>query len=91
MRCNIRSVNSTLRTVRALNDPEESNELNLSLADRYSAGVLDMGVPGENQITLDYAQITKGTVSLNNISEKTNLIVDFGRHHGAMPRSATFR
>ena len=91
MRCNIRPVNSTLRTVRALNDPEESNELNLPLADRYSAGVLDVGVPGENQITLDYAQITKGTVSLNNISETTNLIVDFGRHHGAMSRSAMFR
>ena len=34
----------TLRTARALNDPYESNELNLPLADRYSAGVLDMGV-----------------------------------------------
>ena len=45
-------------------------------------------LPGENQITLDYAQIIMGTVSLNNISETTNLIVDFGRHHGAMPGSA---
>ena len=31
------------RTARPLNDPYESNELNLPLADRYSAGVLDMG------------------------------------------------
>ena len=38
----MRSVNSTLRTARALNDPYESNELNLPLVDRYSAGVLDM-------------------------------------------------
>ena len=43
MRWNIRSVNSTLRTARALNDQYESNELNLPLADRYSAGVFDMG------------------------------------------------
>ena len=43
MRCNARSVNSTLRAARALNDPYGSNELNLPLADRYSAGVLDMG------------------------------------------------
>ena len=42
MRCTIPSVNSTLRIARALNDPYGSNELNLSLADRYSAGVLDM-------------------------------------------------
>ena len=60
MRCNIRSVNSTPRTARALNDPDESdelkiystdrkgtygsNELNLPSADRYSAGVLDLSV-----------------------------------------------
>ena len=37
--------NSTLRTARVLNDPYESNELNLPLADRYSAGVLDMSAP----------------------------------------------
>ena len=39
----MRSVNSTLQTARALHDLHESNELNLPLADRYSAGVLDMG------------------------------------------------
>ena len=43
MRCNIRSVNSTLRAAGALNDTYESNELNLPLADRYSAGILDIG------------------------------------------------
>ena len=37
------SLLSTLRTARALNDPYGSNELNLLLTDRYSAGVLDMG------------------------------------------------
>ena len=42
MRCTIPSVNCTLRTARALNDPYGSNELNFPLADRYSAGVLDM-------------------------------------------------
>ena len=42
MRCNKRSVNSTRRGVRAFNDPYGSNELNMSLTDRYSAGVLDM-------------------------------------------------
>ena len=44
IRTNRTNWNSTLRTVRALNDPYGSNELNLPLADRYSAGVLDMGV-----------------------------------------------
>ena len=44
MRCNIRSVNSTLRTARAPNDPYETNERNLRIADRYCAGVLDMSV-----------------------------------------------
>ena len=53
--------------------------------------MLSYPYPGENQITLDYAQITQGKVSLNNISETTNLIVDFGRHHGTMPGSAMFR
>ena len=33
-----------------LNDPYESNELNLSLADRYSAGVLDMGEAAAPQL-----------------------------------------
>ena len=42
MRCTIPSVNCTLRIARALNDPYGSNELNFPLADRYSAGVLDM-------------------------------------------------
>ena len=42
MRCNIPSVNCALRIARALNDPYGSNELNLPLADRYNAGVLDM-------------------------------------------------
>ena len=42
MRCNIPSVNSALRIARALNDPYGSDELNLPLADRYNAGVLDM-------------------------------------------------
>ena len=37
-----------LRTARALNDPYGSNELNLPLADRYSAGVLDMTVRVDN-------------------------------------------
>ena len=41
MRCNIRSVKSTLRSVRPLNDPYGSNELNKPLTDRYNAGVLD--------------------------------------------------
>ena len=36
----MRSVDSTLRTARTLNDPYESNELNLPLADRYGASVL---------------------------------------------------
>ena len=44
MRCTIPSVNCTLRIARALNDPYGSNELNFPLADRYSAGVLDMTV-----------------------------------------------
>ena len=34
MRCNIRSVNSTLRTARALNDPYQSDELKLFSTDR---------------------------------------------------------
>ena len=38
------------RTARPLNDPYESNELNLPLADRYSAGVLDMGDKFSSQI-----------------------------------------
>ena len=38
----IPSVNSALRIARALNDPYGSDELNLPLADRYNAGVLDM-------------------------------------------------
>ena len=38
----MRSVNSTLPTARTLNDPYESNELNLPLADRYSADVFDI-------------------------------------------------
>ena len=42
IRTNRTNSNSTLRTARALNDPYESNELNLPLADCYSAGVLDM-------------------------------------------------
>ena len=42
MRCNIPSVNCALRIARALNDQYGSNELNLPLADRYNAGVLDM-------------------------------------------------
>ena len=41
MRCNIRSVKSTLRSVGPLNDPYGSNELNKPLTDRYNAGVLD--------------------------------------------------
>ena len=41
MRCNIRSVNSTLRSVRDLNDLYGWNELNMPLTDRYNAGVLD--------------------------------------------------
>ena len=41
MRCNIQFVNSTLRSVRPLNDPYRSNELNKPLTDRYNAGVLD--------------------------------------------------
>ena len=41
MRCNIQSVKSTLRSVRPLNDPYGSNELNKPLTDRYNAGVLD--------------------------------------------------
>ena len=42
MRCNIPSVNSKgLRSVRPLNDPYGSNELNKPLTDRYNAGVLD--------------------------------------------------
>ena len=41
MRCNTRSVNSTLRSVRAFNYPYGSNELNVPLTDRYNAGVLD--------------------------------------------------
>ena len=41
MRCNIQSVNSTLRSVRPLNDPYGSNELNKPLTDHYNAGVLD--------------------------------------------------
>ena len=41
MRYNIRSVNSTLRSVRHLNDPYGWNELNMPLTDRYNAGVLD--------------------------------------------------
>ena len=45
MRCNIPSVNCALRIARALNDPYGSNELNLPLADRYNAGVLDMTAP----------------------------------------------
>ena len=40
MRCNIRSVNSTLRTARALDDPYESNELKLYATDR-KAGTYD--------------------------------------------------
>ena len=32
---------STLRSVRPLNDPFGSNELNKPLTDRYNAGVLD--------------------------------------------------
>ena len=46
IRCNIPSVRKLsllYKPVRALNDPYESNELNLPLADRYSVGVLDMG------------------------------------------------
>ena len=47
MRCNIQSVKSTLRSVRPLNDPYGSNELNKPLTDRYNAGVLDNPqVPG---------------------------------------------
>ena len=34
MRCNIRSVNCTLRTARALNDPYQSDELKLFSTDR---------------------------------------------------------
>ena len=41
MRCNIQSVKSSLRSVRSLNDPYGSNELNKPLTDRYNAGVLD--------------------------------------------------
>ena len=41
MRCNIRYVKSTLRSVGPLNDPYGSNELNKPLTDRYNAGVLD--------------------------------------------------
>ena len=41
MRCNIRSANCTLRSVRALFDPHGWNELNMLLTDRYNAGVLD--------------------------------------------------
>ena len=41
MRCNIQSVKSPLRSVRPLNDPYGSNELNKPLTDRYNAGVLD--------------------------------------------------
>ena len=41
MRRNIRSVNSTLRSVRHLYDPYGWNELNMPLTDRYNAGVLD--------------------------------------------------
>ena len=46
--------NSTLRTARALNDPYGSNELSLPLADRYSAGVLDMtgGVLAKNYLLI---------------------------------------
>lgn len=42
LRCNIRSVNSTTE-LKTFNDPYESNELNMTLTDRYSAGILDMG------------------------------------------------
>ena len=41
MKCNIPSVNSTVQSVRPLNDPYGSNELNKPLMDRYNAGVLD--------------------------------------------------
>ena len=54
MRCNIRSVKSTLRSVRPLNDPYGSNELNKPLTDRYNAGVLDnpQKLPGQMQDSL---------------------------------------
>ena len=41
MRCNIRSVNSKQRSLRALNHPYRWKELNMLLTDRYNAGVLD--------------------------------------------------
>ena len=41
MTCNIPSVNCTLRSVRALNDPYGWNDLNMLSTDRYNAGVLD--------------------------------------------------
>ena len=52
MRCNIPSGNSTLRSVRPLNDPYGSNELNKPLTDRYNAGVLDnpLEVTGLNPV-----------------------------------------
>ena len=41
MRCNIPSMNSTLRSVRPLNDLYGSNKLNKPSTDPYNAGVLD--------------------------------------------------
>ena len=37
----MRSVNCTLRSVRAINDTHGWNELNMLLTDRYNAGVLN--------------------------------------------------
>ena len=60
MRCNIPSVNSTLRSVSPLNDPYGSNELNKPLTDRYNAGVLDnpqhvpRKVPGGQKETVPF-------------------------------------
>ena len=48
MRCNIRSVKSTLRSLTGpLNDPYGSNELNKPSRDRYNAGILDSPKPVE--------------------------------------------
>ena len=67
MRCNTPSVNSALRIARALNDPYGSDELNLPLADRYNAGVLDMtaiGLPHVQTSPFGFSTATRQLIQL---------------------------
>ena len=85
MRCNAQSVNSTLRTARALNDLDESDELNLPLVDCTVNFLHPGGFLGSEPYNISFTLNTDGMnkYSSSNTSDlwPVYLMIEFSKKH----------